>query len=149
MEFLPGEEVAELLDNITHAETQIAEKGMDLTVSEIYKVVDRGEIDFGGGERKDAKIKKVEISLRNPDDTYGWWNLESGKYLIKYNESLKEEKNALLQPLPRLTRNSATHPTKIVTELEKVLLSVGGKGITIKENSRVSRLIVIEDRLTI
>ncbi len=144
MDFLSGEEIIDLAENITYKDTQISEKSMDLTVKNIYKLENRGEIDFGGGERKDGKTKKVETSKKNPDDDYGWWNLEPGTYLVEYNEELKEERPILLQPLERLTKNSAIHPTKIVGKLEKIPLVVGETGINIKENSRISRILVPE-----
>jgi len=145
MKILSGEETVEFLDNVIHADTQVEEKGVDLTVNGIYRTVTQGEIDFGGGERKDGKIVEIEPSKRNPDDDYGWWTLKPGTYLIDYNERLKGEETALLQPLERLTRNQTTHPTKIVSKLGKTLLSVGGKGIAIKENSRVSRINLLSD----
>lgn len=145
MKILSGKETAELLKNMTYLDTQLAEQGVDLTVGGIYQLRGRGKIDFGGSERKDANISKIEPTLRNPDDDYGWWKLESGTYLLEYNETLKTEKLSFIQPLPRLTRNSAFHPVLFARELGLVPLHVGEKGIAIKENSRVSRILVIEE----
>lgn len=144
MEILSGKETADFLENIVYLDTQLAENGIDLTIDKIYKIEGRGEIDFGGDEREDATISKIEPSPRNPDDDYGWWELEPGTYMIEYNESLSEEKICIIQPLERLTRNSTTHPTKLKTELNKIPLHVGGEGISIKENSRASRIMVLE-----
>lgn len=142
MEILSGKETADFLDNIVYLDTQLSEFGIDLTVDNIYKIEGSGEIDFGGDERKDADISEMEPSLRDSDDDYGWWELEPGTYLIEHNEDLSEEKVCIIQPLQRITRNSTTHPTKLTTELGKIPLHVGGKGIEIKENSRVSRIII-------
>lgn len=145
MEFLSSGKTKDYLEDIIHFDSQEAEIGIDLTVSKIYVPKSRGKIDFGGSEREDTDLSEIEPTLRNSDDEYGWWELESGTYLLEYNENLKVEKLSFLQPLPRLTRNSAFHPTKFVTNLEPVTLHVGGEGIAIKENSRVSRVLIFED----
>lgn len=145
MEILSGKETAEFLEDVIHLETQSADKGVDLTVAKIYELQCCGEIDFGGSEREDADISEIEPTLRSSEDDYGWWELKPGTYLLEYNESFKTEKESLLQPLPRLTRNSATHPTELTTKLEPVPLYVGGEGIAIKENSRVSRMMIFEE----
>lgn len=144
MDVLSGEETADFLEGIVHLDTQTADFGLDLTVSKFYKTTGRGELDFGGSERGDAEFSEIKSVLRNSDDDYGWWDLEPGSYLMEYNERLCQEKLAFLQPLPRLTRNSAVHPTTFVSELDLVPLFVSGKGISIKENSRVSRFLIFE-----
>ncbi|KXA91825.1 hypothetical protein AKJ65_08345 [candidate division MSBL1 archaeon SCGC-AAA259E19] len=145
MKILSGEETAEFLKDLVHLETQAEDRGLDLTVDKIYELKNRGEIDFGGSERSDADIAEIEPELRNPEDDYGWWELESGTYLIKHNEELETEKISVIQPLSRLTRNGAVHPVKLVTRLELLPLHVSGSGISIKENSRVSRVIMLEN----
>lgn len=144
MRILSGEETAEFLEDIVYLDTQIANNGIDLTATKVYDSKESGEIDFGGSERKDGKLSEIEPELRDSEDDYGWWELEPGMYLLEYNESLKEGKMSFLQPLPRLTRNSATHPAKFVNKLELVPLAVSGNGIKIKENSRVSRILIFE-----
>lgn len=144
MNLLSGEKVAEFLDDIIYKDTQVAENGFDLTINKIYKTKNKGELDFGGGERKDAQLSEIKPSLRNPDDDYGWWELKPGTYLIEYNESLEKEKVSILQSLERLTRNASAHPTKLVKGIGLMPLQVGGKGIAIKENSRVSRILIPE-----
>lgn len=144
MKILEGKKTTNHLENIVYADTQISEQGIDLTVSKIYEIKGKGEIDFGGSERKDADIMEIEPELRNSDDDYGWWELDPGTYLIKYNEELTTNELTCIQPLSRLTRNSSTHPTLIVSELGLMPLQVEGRGISIKENSRVSRLFIIK-----
>ncbi len=141
---LSGKETADFLDNIVYLDTQLSENGIDLTVDKFYKIEHRGEIDFGGGEKEDAEISEIEPSLRNSDDDYGWWELEPGTYQMEYNESLNEERMCIIQPLERLIRNSTTHTTVVTTKLDKIPIHVGGKGIAIKENSRVSRIMIPE-----
>ena len=146
MKFLSGEETADFLEDLIYLDTQVSDKGLDLTVSSIYKLTERGELDFGGGERKDGELREIEPELRDEEDDYGWWELEKGTYLMEYNESLTEDcESAYIQPLLRLTRNSAVHPSKFVEQLDLVPLTVGDEGLSIKENSRVSRIFVVKD----
>ncbi len=144
MEILEGKKTENHLKNIIHADTQVSERGIDLTVSKIYETKNKGEIDFGGGERKDSEITEIEPELRNSDDDYGWWELDPGTYFIEYNEELSTDELTFIQPLPRLNRNSTTHPTLIISDLDLMPLRVGGEGISIKENSRVSRLFIVK-----
>lgn len=145
MDINPGRETVELLENLIYSDTQVSEMGVDLTVSKIYKVDDTGAIDFGGGEREDSNISEIEPEFKNPEDDYGWWELKPGTYLMEYNEKLTGEENLFLQPLERLIRNSATHPSKFVRKLELVPLHVRGDVIEIKENSRVSRILSFDE----
>lgn len=144
MKFLNGKEISEYLKDIVYLDTQRSARGLDLTAKNIYKAENRGEIDFGGGERNDAELTKIEPNPRDPEDDYGWWELEEGTYLLEFNESSENVETAFLQPLHRLTRNSATHPSGFVEELKLVPLRVGEKGISIKESSRTSKLMIFE-----
>lgn len=144
MRILSGEETTNHLKNIIHPETQIRDSGMDLTVGKIYEVKGKGKIDFGGDEREDEEIEEIEPILRDPDDDYGWWELKPGTYLLEYNEDIDSSMLGLLQPLTRLTRNAATHPSRLVLELGLTPLHVGSNGISIKENSRISRIFFID-----
>lgn len=144
MKILSGKEAADYLEDLIHPDTQISENGVDLTVKSIYELRGCGSIDFGGSERKDADVSEIEPEFRNPDDDYGWWRLEAGTYLIEYNEELECNKISFLQPLRRLNRNGSSHPSKFVDNLELVPLFVVADGIGIKENSRISRLLIFE-----
>lgn len=145
MKLLDKEKYTEIVENIIHKETQMNKEGLNLTIKNIHKISGKGEIDFGGSERNDCELEEIETKLRNPDDDYGWWNLEPGSYLMEYNENLKDERWGVLQPLNRLTRNSAFHPTKFISEIKSMPLLVSGNGISIKENSRVSKILIFEN----
>lgn len=49
-----------------------------------------------------------------------------------------------LQTRTELLERGATHPTLSVTTLPRVPLSVGGEGLKLKENARVSTLVGAE-----
>ncbi|QLD90282.1 dCTP deaminase [Natronomonas salina] len=136
-------DLTEFVDDIVHEPTQTDGRGLDLTVAGISRVAEPGRVDFGGGELTAAELEAVETERRNPDDDYGWWNLESGRYLIEYNESLTvpSDERFLLQTRDELLARGAFHPTLHVESLDRVPLVVGGAGLRLKENARVSTLL--------
>lgn len=147
MQLLTNQQIVQKTDNITHEETQHFPLGLDLTVSEIRKVSGPGKLDFGGSEFAPAETEGLEPHKQGPDDDYGWWKLEPGSYLIRFNESLRVVDNevALLQSHPRLILAGGSHPAMTLGEdcdpLE-ALLEVGAGGCHLKENCRTARIIV-------
>ena len=137
-------DVAPFVDDLVHEPTQTEGRGVDLTVAGVHRVAVPGRVDFGGGELEAADLDPVETELRNPDDDYGWWHLDAGRYLLEYTESLSapDDVSLVLQTRDELRARGAFHPTLYVRELEAVPLSVGGAGLRIKENARVSTLLV-------
>jgi hypothetical protein len=127
------------VDGLLHEETQVHEDGIDVTVSEVYVVADAGRVDFGGGELEPAGTRPHEIRKRRPDDDYEWWHLDAGQYLIEYNESLTGGP-CLLQTREAVLERGAAHPTRVVASLPRMPLSVGGDGLYLNENARVSTL---------
>jgi len=127
------------VDGLLHEETQVHEDGVDLTAGAVYVVDDAGRIDFGGGELEPARTHPHETRTRRPDDDYGWWHLDGGQYLIEYNESLTDGP-ALLQTREAVLERGASHPTRVVTSLPRMPLSVSDGGLYLKENARVSTL---------
>ncbi|ELZ34871.1 deoxycytidine triphosphate deaminase [Halogeometricum pallidum JCM 14848] len=136
-----SDSLADRLDGIVHADTQVAERGVDLTVAEIRSVDEPGRIDFGGGELTDAASSPVETEKRNSEDDYGWWNLEEGTYLLSYNETLTEGDPLVLQPRTELRERGGSHPTLFTDSVGTVPLSVPTGGLRLKENARVSTLL--------
>ena len=131
------------VDGIVHEPTQTAGRGLDLTVAGVHRVAGPGRVDFGGGEREAADREPVETERRDPDDDHGWWNLDAGRYLPSYDESLSapDDLSLVLQPHATVLARGAAHPTLHVRSLETVPLSVGGAGLRPKENARVSTLL--------
>jgi hypothetical protein len=132
------DDLAERLDGIVHEPTQRGEKGIDLTVAEVYEIEEPGRVDFGGGELESATRSPHERTWRNPDDDYQWWDLDGGGYLIEYNESLRGGEPVLLQTREAVFRRGAFHPTVRVGSLDSMPLHVGTGGLKLKENARVS-----------
>lgn len=136
-----AERLAEHVEGIVHEETQVHERGLDLTVETIHEVDAPGAIDFGGGELDAAVTSSHDTNLRNPNDDYGWWELAEGTYLLEYNETLAVEESIVCQPRTELLERGASHPTLHVRELGRVPLSVPPAGLDLKENARVSTLL--------
>ncbi|MFC4988299.1 dCTP deaminase [Saliphagus infecundisoli] len=135
-------DVRERVENLVYEPVQIGEEGIDLTVSAIYEVEKPGSIDFGGDELADADLAPVGTEKRDPDDDYEWWHLEAGQYVLQHNEFLAGEGPLCLQPRNELLARGASHPTVRVTEhLPLLPLAVGGAGLDLKENARVSTLL--------
>lgn len=127
------------IDGIVHEPTQVHEDGgVDLTVAEIYRIEGRGRVDFGGGELEDVSLATHDRVWRNEDDDHQWWHLDAGTWLLGFNESLATEARLILQPREAIVQRGASHPTLRVSSLPRVPLTVGGVGIRIKENARVS-----------
>ncbi len=132
------------VDGIVHEPTQTEGPGLDCTVAAVLRVEAPGRVDFGGGELATADLEPVETRRRNADDDYEWWHLDAGRYLLEYNESLSapEDLTLALQTREAVRARCAFHPTLYVDSLDAVPLSVGGAGLRLKENARVSTLLV-------
>ncbi len=132
--------LAAAVDGLVHAETQMADQGLDLTVAAVFDHDGPGRVDFGGGELEPAATSAHETQRRHPDDDYGWWPLEPGGYLLEYNERLTGDGPYRLQTRGALRERGAFHPTLVVDTLGRVPLFVGDGGLRLKENARVSTL---------
>jgi hypothetical protein len=136
---------SQFVTDAVHEPTQQASEGFDLTVAEVYEVCGAGQVDFGGGELAPATTDPHPSELRDPADDYEWWDLDAGQYLVEYNESLSaREMRVTVQTRRAVLARGAFHPTLHVTELPRVPLSVGGDGIQLKANARVSTLVAAE-----
>jgi len=134
------------VDGIVHEPTQTEGRGVDLTVTEVYEVADPGRVDFGGGELEPADLAPHDRQYRNENDDYQWWHLDAGQYLLEYNESLALPADlvATVQTRDAVRARGGFHPTLRVGELDRVPLSVGGAGLRLKENARVSTVVDVE-----
>ncbi|WP_086009947.1 dCTP deaminase [Natronolimnohabitans innermongolicus] len=135
--------LAEVVDNLVYEPVQVHEHGIDLTVSAVYEVAGPGRLDFGGDELEDADLEPVATELRNPDDEYGWWDLEGGQYVLQHNEFLTDPAEPIrLQPRNELLARGGSHPSLMVaSHLPLIPLSVADGGLRLKENARVSTLV--------
>lgn len=135
------DQLAAVVDGLLHAETQVSDRGVDLTVAAVYDHAGPGRVDFGGGELEPAETSPIETQRRHAEDDYGWWHLDPGGYLIEYNETLSSTGPFRLQTRSAVLERGAFHPTLTVDSLGQVPLFVGRGGIRLKENARVSTLL--------
>ena len=145
----PADALAQQLDGLVHFDTQQAPNGLDLTVDSVYRVTGHGQLDFGGGEFQAVPRERIKPVLDAPEDDYGWWTLEKGAYVIEYNESLalEEGQQAIVTPLERTLRAGAHHGAFVIDDDRdplETLLVVSRMGCRLKENCRVSRLVVLD-----
>ncbi|MFB6103115.1 MAG: dCTP deaminase [Haloplanus sp.] len=136
----PDPDLVAAVDGRLHDDTQIHDDGIDLTVAEVYVVDEPGRVDFGGGELDPATTRRHETRRRRADDDYEWWHLDGGQYLIEYNESLATDRPVLLQTREAVLERGASHPTRVVTSLPTLPLTVSDGGLRLKQNARVSTL---------
>jgi deoxycytidine triphosphate deaminase len=146
---LSADAIAQQLDGLVHLDTQRAPHGIDLTVNAVYRTTGPGQLDFGGGEHTAAPRESLTPVLDDPDDDYAWWTLEQGAYVVEYNEalSLTAGQQARVTPLERTLRAGAHHGAVVIDDDRAplaTLLVVTRMGCRIKENARLSRLIVTE-----
>lgn len=138
--------VSAAVENLIHEPTQVHDRGVDLTVSVVYRIAEPGALDFGGDEAIDADLEPVESVQRGSDDTYEWWELDGGQYVVQYNEFLAGEPDTplYLQPRNELLARGASHPSVLVdSHLPLLALSVPAGGIDLKENARISTLVAV------
>jgi hypothetical protein len=135
------DDLADRLGSLVHRETQVHDRGVDLTVESVHALSGPGQVDFGGGELAAAITGAVDPQKRTPEDDYGWWQLGGGTYLVEYNESLSGDAPVRLQPRVELVERGVSHPTLHVSDLPRVPITVPSAGIKLKENARVSTLV--------
>lgn len=149
MDVLEGEQVAKLLKNLVHEETQVHAESVHLTVRAISRLATTGSLDFGGSEFTTGEKVTLAPEKMKPDDKYGWWLLATGQYLVEYNEelTLPPQHLGIIQPLERTIESGVTHDTRFFTSEHARLLSiihVCEGDVRIKENARISELIVLQ-----
>jgi hypothetical protein len=138
---MSGEELTEYVEGIVHEDTQVSERGLDLTVAEIHDIEQPGRVDFGGDELEAATTAPHESQKRNTDDDYEWWDLDAGQYLVEFNEQVQADEPLVLQTREEIRDRGAFHPTLFVREIERIPLSVPTGGLKLKENARISTLL--------
>jgi hypothetical protein len=136
-----SKEILKNIKDVVHEKTQVHKKSVDLTVHKVSQIKNRGSLDFGGSEYKKSVLEEIPAEKKSDDDTYGWWKLEQGMYLVEFNEKLIEN-YAILQSIPRLLQTGSYLPMRIIEENKKIqsILTVGQKGVNIKENARIAAL---------
>lgn len=129
----------------------VGKGNFDLTVGKIFKITEKGKMDFSDNEREIANTKEIEPEKENEDDKYGWWNLLAGVYRIEVNEkiSLPEDLAGRIYSRASLLKNGAfVVPCCLQKGFDSekggkdfTLIVQNPKGIDIKENARILQLV--------
>jgi deoxycytidine triphosphate deaminase len=147
MQLLTGDDARSHVNDLVHFDTQRADRGLDLTVDAVFQLTGAGQLDFGGSEFKPAPRTKLDPQRAHPDDDYGWWTLDPGTYVVRYNETpaLDDDLVGQVVPLPRLLQAGLHHGSFVVdasADAPETALFVGPTGGRLKENCRISRLLI-------
>ncbi len=137
------------VSNIISQKKQVDAPFIDLTLKKLFRVKSGGELDFGGSEFKPGNLEPCIPVKRQPEDAYGWWELHEGYYLFEYNEqlTLSDDQLAWIQPHPHLLASGCFHPTLTITHIDenlKIPFWVPKIGVRIKQNARISRILIME-----
>lgn len=143
-------EEQDLITNYPHLETQLTPNGFDLTVGEIHTFDGPGKLDFSNDERDIPDSTKLEPEKKQPDDKYGWWQLDPGVYKIRMNEKVNIPNDLVGMAFPRssLLRmgayiENAAWDAGYSGPGEFLLKVDNPEGIEIKENARVNQLVFL------
>lgn len=152
MKYCAGDQIFDqYISQGVYKDTQAEEKSVALTAAEVFKFTSAGELDFGGSEFKPADKEEIKPELRAEGDDYGWWKLIPGGYRMKLNEvpGFSGEAGGIIQPHDHLLEAGGYHPTLWLTAEDSnqeisLPLRVNDPGVKIKENARVSEIMIIE-----
>ncbi|MFZ0389520.1 MAG: dCTP deaminase [Calditrichia bacterium] len=128
---------------------QINSPHLDLTLAAVFRLKSGGSLDFGGSEYEAGNWETCLPGRKSPEDSYGWWYLHEGYYLLRYNEEVHLAGNQIgfIQPHPRLLNSGCFHTalnTRLIDSEFRIPLWVPKTGIRIKENARISQLLVLQ-----
>lgn len=137
-----------LIADCINVEKQVTPNGFDLTVGRIFEFDASGALDFSNNERVLPQGKEMVPQKRNPEDTYGWWELARGAYKIMTNETVTIPNNMLALGFTRtsLLRMGAFTQNGVWDagfkgKSEFILVVENPFGITVKENARIVQLV--------
>ncbi len=147
MNLLSGSDILRFTEGLISARKQQAAFSVDLTVRSVSKVNRGGSLDFGGGEYEEASCVSLKPEKKTPEETYGWWKLESGSFIVRFNETIDPLGSGTIMILPheRLLAAGGSHAPLVVDKLHEkicVIIQVGSEGLAIKENARISKAMV-------
>ena len=147
MNLLTNNKLSKYIQNLLHADTQLHQCSMDLSVNSIYTFKRPASLDFGGSEFEAAAREEIPSTKKNRDDDYGWWMLQSGLYQASFNEtiSLGNNKIAIISPHEHAVEAGFTGGHHIITNDQRPLsfnFRVPRVGCNIKENARIATLCI-------
>ncbi len=141
-------EQCNLVEHYIHLETQLTPNGFDATVGHIFAFDEAGSLDFSNRERSLPKTREIPLCRDNPEDSYGWWDLEQGVYKVKTNETVNLPADLIALAFTRtslLRMGACTHhgvwDAGFSGKSEFILVVANSHGLRLKQNSRVVQLV--------
>ena len=128
--------------------TQLTPNGFDLTAGTVYAFESAGALDFSNKQRLLPAGKEIAARKQNPDDRFGWWELQAGIYKVSTNETVNLPRDLIGIAFARssLLRMGAFTQTGVWDagfkgKSEFVLVVQNPFGIRLKQNARVAQLV--------
>jgi dUTP pyrophosphatase len=138
--FLPGSEVAKVMDKIDGKQVQPA--GVDITAVEVFRLDGPGEIDFSNERRRIPEGTRVDFEDKI--------HLEAGSYRITYGETvaIPEDAAGIVLPRSSLMRMGAT----VISALwdpgyrgrgQGLLVVFNKHGMVLHKGARIAQLFLV------
>ena len=137
-----------ILSDYVDLNTQLTPNGFDITVEKVFKITQKGSLDFSNKERVLPETEECTLKKNKPRDRFGWWELAAGVYKIRCNEycSFPNDLIALAFPRSSLLRmgvftHSAVWDAGFKGKSEFILSVQNPYGLRLKQNARVAQLV--------
>lgn len=139
-----------LITNYFNLDIQLAPNGFDLTAGSVFEFINSGALDFSNKERLIPQVKEIFPEKKNPQDKFGWWNLKTGAYKIRTNETVNLPQDLVILAFPRssllrvgaFTQN-AVWDAGFSGKSEFILVVENPQGLRLKQNARIIQIIFI------
>ncbi len=133
-----------LVEGFVELKHQLQPASMDLTLESVHALEGKGALDFDNTQRVIPKTRELKFNAS------GWLDLAPGAYKIRFNETIRlpDDLAALTLPRSSLARCGAlTHAGWWDPGYHgrgEALLLVGGKGLRLKKNARVTQVVFLK-----
>jgi dUTP pyrophosphatase len=149
MTVLAGKKMQELLgeglvESMIDQQVQTQMCGVELTLNKVERFVSPGAVDFDNAKRVVSDTEVLEF------DDHGWIELESGAYLVTFNEivDIPEDVTAIARPRSSLLRSGATMATALWDpgyrgRSQSLLVVYNPHGLRLGKNARLLQLVFL------
>ncbi|MCK9614010.1 MAG: deoxyuridine 5'-triphosphate nucleotidohydrolase [Candidatus Omnitrophica bacterium] len=144
-----------LIEGHIDLEIQLTPNGFDLTAGKIYEFDAPGAVDFSNKERIVPEGKELIPKKKNPADKFGWWELKTGAYKVRTNETVNLPNDLVAQAFTRTTllrmgafTQHGVWDAGFRGRGEFVLIVGNPHGIKIKQNARIAQLVFLPTKET-
>jgi dUTP pyrophosphatase len=136
-----------LVESYIDKDKQLTPNGFDLTAGKIFEFRGQGALDFSNKERVIPEGKELLPQKINPQDKFGWWDLNQGSYKVRTNELVNLPNNLIALAFSRTSLLRAGALTQhgvwdagFRGRGEFILTVQNPQGLKIKQNARVVQL---------